>query len=255
MHHAFLFQRRDDGYFFCWVEPLVLLLPVPVPVAEPLVAEPPVPVEVPPVPAPPVVVPPVALPPVAVPPVVGELIVALLKFLPWMVLPVVLEVPAPPVVVLVAEPPVPLLFAVPAPPVAELVPVPVPLVVLLVFVLVLLFVPVPEVVLGSLVGFEEVPGSRLVVVFASVEGVRFACPGATPPCPGGGLVLRPGAKSRALLLFVSLLFGVSGFRLSLSCSRPGVVERVEPLLPEPEPDVAPEPDDVEPPEEPPVDPL
>lgn len=232
---------------------MFVLVPVPVPVAEPLVAEPPVPVEVPPVPAPPVVVPPVALPPVAVPPVVGALIVALLKFLPSIVLPLVVEVPAPPVVVLVAEPPVPLLFAVPAPPVAELVPVPVPLVVLFVFVFVLLFAP--ELELGSFVGFEEVPASRLVVVFASVEGVRLACPGATPPCPGGGFVLRPGARSRALLLFVLPLSGRSGFCVLLSCSRPGVVERVEPLLCEPEPEVAPEPEVPDPPELPPVEPL
>lgn len=67
-------------------------------------------------------------------------------------------------------------------------------------------------------------------------------------------MLRPGANSRALLLFVSLLDGVSGFCVRLSCSRPGVVERVESLLPEPDVDVEPEPE-VEPPVEPPVDPL
>lgn len=87
---------------------------------------------------------------------------------------------------------------------------------------------------GGVVVLPE--GLVLVLVLVS----RFACPGTTPPWPGGGLVLRPGARSRALLLFGSR--SRSGCCVLPSCRRPGVVEFVEPLLPLlvlPDPEVEP----------------
>lgn len=79
---------------------------------------------------------------------------------------------------------------------------------------------------AGLVVLPLVLGWVVEVAFGLVVSF-FSWPGTTPPCPGGGLVLRPGARSRALLGFV----GLSGWFWFLSWSLPGVVEVVE-LLPD-----------------------